>query len=378
MVVCKYFQQGYCRYGQNCRFEHVYGSKYSYHANTPASQSTSGVTDEQLVNQVQSDVQAALKGSQWLLSSYAPFKEKPVFPGILDLSPEEARLLIYEAKANNTLGQAISYMNNLYKETRQKYEQLLQPTSAITKVLRSIYKGEAVTSPFANTTSGLNANNPNAASVFRSAVQNNSAFGTNSTVTNNTPSIFGQQSNSIFSQSPDNSAAKSIFAQANQNVFGSSQTIFGQNPPTNNFGQSPSNTFGQNQIANNQATSNIFGSPPSDNAAAKSIFAQANQNIFSSNQTAQTPHNVFGSASQSVFGSQPSSLQQNQNVFATQANVFQEVKPSVGNVFEQPAHDTGVYSMMDDISPEDMEDFKSDEFKLGLIPEVPPPKGLCF
>lgn len=31
MTVCKFFQQGSCRFGQNCRFEHIYGSKFSYH-----------------------------------------------------------------------------------------------------------------------------------------------------------------------------------------------------------------------------------------------------------------------------------------------------------------------------------------------------------
>lgn len=71
------------------------------------------VTDEQLVNQVKSDIQAALKGGQWILSSYAPYKEKPGYPGLTDLSPEEARLFIYEAKANNTVDQAVSIIKLL-------------------------------------------------------------------------------------------------------------------------------------------------------------------------------------------------------------------------------------------------------------------------
>lgn len=70
------------------------------------------VTDEQLVNQVQSNIQAALKGGQWIFSSYAPFNEKPGFPGLTDLSPEEARLFMYEAKANNTVDQAVSNKSN--------------------------------------------------------------------------------------------------------------------------------------------------------------------------------------------------------------------------------------------------------------------------
>ncbi|KAM3957505.1 uncharacterized protein ACR2FA_008470 [Aphomia sociella] len=382
MVVCKYFQQGCCRYGQNCRFEHVYGSKYSYNANPPA-QTSSGISDE-LLNQVQSDIQAALKGSQWILSSYSPFKEKPIFPGLSDLSPEEARLFIYEAKVQNNLDQAIAYMNNHFKEMRYKYEQLLQLTPAIVKVLRSIYRGEKVSSPFANTqNTGFNATGQNAASVFRNATQNNSVFGSTNNVGTNNTSIFGQNQNNAFgAPNTNNTAAKSIFAQASQSVFGSNQTSFGQNQPANNFVQNPTATnFGQNQTANNfgqnQAANNIFGSP-SQTAAAKSIFAQASQDIFGGNQTV-SPQNVFGNASQSVFGSQPTPFGQNQsNAFATQPNIFQEQKPSVFNVFEQPnTDDVGVYSAMDDISQEDMEDFKSDEFKLGFVPDVAPPRGLC-
>lgn len=76
-------------------------------APVPATQ-PAGMTDEQIVKQVQSDVQAALRGGQWILSCYSPFKETPIFPGITDLSPEEARLFIYEAKNTNNLEQAVS------------------------------------------------------------------------------------------------------------------------------------------------------------------------------------------------------------------------------------------------------------------------------
>lgn len=83
---------------------------------TAAPAQSSIPADEQLVTQVQADMQSALRGGQWILSSYSPFKEKPVFPGISDLSPEEARLFIYEAKNSNNLEQAVSkhFMKLLY------------------------------------------------------------------------------------------------------------------------------------------------------------------------------------------------------------------------------------------------------------------------
>lgn len=76
--------------------------------------SADNVTDEQLVKQVQLDIQAALNGGQWILSCYSPFKEKACFPGLSDLSPEEARLIIYEAKANQTLDQAVRNINDIF------------------------------------------------------------------------------------------------------------------------------------------------------------------------------------------------------------------------------------------------------------------------
>lgn len=68
------------------------------------------VTDDQLRLQVQADIQSVLHGHQWPLSAYSPFKGKPNLPGLIDLSPEEARLFVYEAKANNTLDQAVSLL----------------------------------------------------------------------------------------------------------------------------------------------------------------------------------------------------------------------------------------------------------------------------
>ncbi|XP_014361380.2 nucleoporin NUP42 [Papilio machaon] len=341
MVVCKFFQQGYCRYGQNCRFEHIYGSKYSYHANPPAQTAPAQsniVTDEQLVNQVKSDIQAALKGGQWILSSYAPFKEKPGYPGLSDLSPEEARLFMYEAKANNSVEQAVVYFDNLYKESRYKYEQLLQPTVNIIKILRSIYKGETVTPPQASFGSSNNAS-----SLFRSALSN-----TNTSVFNQTTnqSVFGPNTQT---------AAKSIFAEANQATFGPTNTnIFATNETV------PKSLFAQE-------TQKIFGPTPTNNPV--NIFASATQNIFGPTE----------SVGQNVFASQPSV-----NVFQKPdqpSDVFERKEPQnvFSNVFEQNSNTIdNIYSKLEDLSNDELEAFKSNEFKLGFIPELPPPKELCF
>uniref|UniRef100_A0A2A4J1V8 Nucleoporin NUP42 n=1 Tax=Heliothis virescens TaxID=7102 RepID=A0A2A4J1V8_HELVI len=351
MVVCKFFQMGCCRYGKNCRFEHIYGSKYTYNASQPPqpvpSQTQSvGVTDEQLVKQVQSDVVAVLKGGQWILSCYAPFKEKQILPGISDLSPEEARLFIYEAKNTNNVDQAVMYYNNLVKETRQKYEQLVQPNLNTIQILRRLYNGETVSSPFSNEPQTMFIANPNnvAASIFQSAVQ--AAPVANQTA-NSAQSIFGQAQNSIFNQQAAPDPAKQLFAQANQISFAQSQ------PSRNIFGQ--------------QNTS----------ADPKSIFAVAAQNNF--NQTNQSnPTDIFAQANQNIFAREPS---QNNSPFS-QGNVFQPA-PNPASIFGQASNklqmedDSGAYSKMEELAESDLEAFKSDRFQLGFIPELPPPYEMC-
>ncbi|CAK1586604.1 unnamed protein product [Parnassius mnemosyne] len=367
MVVCKFFQQGYCRYGQNCRFEHIYGSKYSYHASSPVqtqpAQTANICTDDQLVNQVQSDILAALKGGQWILSSYAPFKEKPAYPGLSDLSPEEARLFIYEARANNTVDQAVAYMDNLFKETRYKYEQLLQPTANTIKILRSLYKGEVVSPQTAAETSAFATTNGSASSIFRNAL--NSA----PVMQNANTSIFNQNANpSIFGgPAQDVAAAKSIFAQANQATFGQ------------------------------QITSSSFFQTNPNETTPKSLFAQENQKLFGTNQTtSNNPASIFASATQSIFGNPNDTFGQNNTPFQSQqgnifqkpdqpkADIFQRAEPQnifgmANNIFEQKSNtvDDNVYSKLEELSQDDLEAFKSNDFKLGFVPEVPPPQSLC-
>ncbi|KAF9421237.1 hypothetical protein HW555_002709 [Spodoptera exigua] len=351
MVVCKFFQAGYCKFGKNCRFEHIYGSKYSYHANpqtqpaqhTPAQTLPGGITDDQLVKQVQADVQAALRGGQWILSCYSPIKEKPIFPGIHDLSPEEVRLFIYEAKNTNNVEQAVAYINNMVKETRQKYEQLLQPNMDIIKVLRSLYKGETVTSPFSSGQQNVFSNsNSAAASIFRSAVQSGPV--TNQSV-NTAQSIFSQAQSTIFNQQASD-PAKQLFAQASQNTFGPSQPV-----------------------------NNIFA-PTNQKVDPKSVFGVAAQNNLKPTNT--DPSNIFGAANQNIFGRAPST---NPSPF-NQGNVFQPTQNPT-SIFGQvqsksvAGDDPNLYSKMEDVDEADLEAFKSDSFQLGFIPEIPPPYELC-
>lgn len=296
-------------------------------------------------------------------------------------------------------------MNNLVKESTYKYEQLLQATPTVLKVLRSLYKNETVASPFSNTQSGFGGGST-ASSVFRSAVQTTSVFGQSSP--NSTPSVFGQSPTnttpSVFSQPTVNNA--SVFNHSPGFGQNTNQTpsVFGQTSPENAksiFAQASQNVFGPSQ------STNVFAPSPD---AAKSIFAQATQNAFS---TAQPPNpaSVFGDASKSVFGKPSDSFNQQNDPFGQQKGTFGQQKDPFGqqkdpfgqskdpfgqhndpfnqqnnpfapasaqNAFQMSEKQPNIYSDINELSPEHIEAFKANDFKLGFIPEMPPPYSLCF
>lgn len=265
----------------------------------------------------------------------------------------------------------MAFLNNLFHEAKQKYELLLSKNSDITKVFRSLYNGENVAAPFGNLPkANSSAFGSNASSIFSSAVQPASHASVFSQ--NNTPSVFAQ--NNAFA-SPD--PAKSIFAQATQNAFQNQN----QSQAPSIFGPGPISPSQQTSMfAQPDTTSSIFAQP---DATAQSIFASQNaqptHNVFNAQNTASS---IFAHASQSVFApSQQTPFHQppSDNPLA---NVFQKpVTQSVfggQNVFQQAVVDTGIYSKIEDVSAEDMEAFNAEEFKMGFIPDIPPPQSLCI
>lgn len=64
-----------------------------------------------LVKSVVTDMMNAEKGGHWLLSSYAPFKDKPCFPGFENRSFEEVRYGYYEAMKNGNVDQYVRNLN---------------------------------------------------------------------------------------------------------------------------------------------------------------------------------------------------------------------------------------------------------------------------
>ncbi|CAH2092539.1 unnamed protein product [Euphydryas editha] len=246
MVVCKFFQQGYCRYGQSCRFEHMYGQKYSYRAPQTQNESSSNVASSLFRSAAQN-------------------------------------VTVFNSAPNNSTFQQ-------KPQTRASVFDRLGP------------------------------------------VQNSAGF--------------------------QNNQAQSIFAQANQSVFGQ------PSPPRNAF--------------------------QTQSDAAKSIFAQATQNIFGPAQSGNffqrkdNAANLFATAAQSLpkdqfnlQNSSPFTQQTPQNIFQISDKQTSNLFGVTANVFDQSSNDEDVYSKVEDLSKSDLDAFESLEFKLGFIPELPPPKSLC-
>ncbi|XP_034835024.1 uncharacterized protein [Maniola hyperantus] len=294
MAVCKFFQQGNCRYGHGCRFEHIYGTKYSYRA--PQVEST--------------------RSSQHVYNT-------------------------------NTSRQASS-----------------------------------------------------ASSLFRSAVQNTSTYFDNSSshtfaqAQPTRPSVFdrlGPQPGDVFSnQNNQANQARSIFAQANQSVFGqthSTPNVFQSHNQTPSVFQTqiqPPNVFHtQNH------TSNVFQTQNQD----PNVFQTQNQtpNVFQT-QNQSSAKSLFAQATQSMFGeNQPTNsgfVNEQNRLLASNTNtnnrdVFQISNKPTSNVFGvnvvqvSQFNDDDIYSKIEELSKSDIEAFESEDFILGFIPELPPPRALC-
>ncbi|XP_050451235.1 nuclear pore complex protein DDB_G0274915-like isoform X4 [Cataglyphis hispanica] len=328
MVICKYYRQGNCRYGQYCQFEHInnFGNTKTDH------------NEDDIAVTVAKEVLLAERGGQWLLSCFGPFRDRPIIPGMEDLSPEEVRCEIYEAQKSGMVEQAKLNFQRLCQDMKAKREALKNPTretiAMLKKILGSSQKAPhlglvnnaSTNNVFGNKTFGVQNNNPfggggftssNNTSIFgktnnnsTSVFGNTATFGNNlggfATTTNATNSFFGGTTNTSTSFNSIQNNTSTFGTPQNNPIFGgSSQTVFGQN----------NNVFGTtNQLGNAPSTS-LFNNP---------MTSQANTSLFGG-ATTTTP-NLFG-------GSSSTGLQAN-SVFG--ASTTSSGSSFSGGIFNQP------------------------------------------
>ncbi|CAN8105374.1 unnamed protein product [Discula destructiva] len=355
MAICKFFQQGNCRYGSRCKFEHPGANSQT--SSNPFAPLQNGSNSSKSRGNTASDFYLSAEGiqndlggdrPQWLLSSYGPGKEAPeqLWGGQLEQSPEEMRLHAMTSEAAGNLKGALNDFDMLKQEAMSKIESAYRnPDAAINYIMQALNqrpnRHDLITSnmngEFAVGKRPVGFGSAPAANAnpFAAAQPNNAfssgtpGFGQPSTV-GQAPSAFGQPAAmgtgtgfgqaSALSQRPNPFGAPSALGQVSG--FGQPSSL-GQRPAPfgapSALGQpsqsSTASPFGQpSQLG---ARPNPFGAPVAGSAPSASPFSTfANNN--SSNvapspfaaQAAPSANNAFSQNGQqqatSPFGQPPS------------------------------------------------------------------------
>ncbi|KAL2150444.1 hypothetical protein VTH82DRAFT_7007 [Thermothelomyces myriococcoides] len=334
MVVCRYYQQGYCRFGNACRNEHPpKGGQENYNrfgalsgqgnrgmgGRAPDTPAYPGLTAEAIERDLRSEL------PQWILSCYGPGRDAPeqLWGGYpREQSFEEIRLhFMLGAMAGNPQG-ALNDIQNLYQNAQQQIQHTLNNIPAAIQFIIDAEKTHPNRIDICKATSG-GATPGNALESQRNPFQQSAPpanpFGAPSaTTTTAGGGGFGQPS--VLGQKP--------------NPFGAPATTpaFGQ--PT----QPAAPAFGQPATL---GASSPFGRPPQTSAFGQTSVLGAKPNPFgapSQSQQAQPAAPAFG---QPGFG-QPGLLGQRPNPFGTPAGGgggFSATSQSApqNNPFGQPA-----------------------------------------
>ncbi|KAG4066761.1 hypothetical protein HA402_012828 [Bradysia odoriphaga] len=309
MVICKYFLKNSCSFGTQCKNEHI-----------------------NVATVVKTDAEAAIKGKQWMLSSYGPFKDKASLPNFEDQSFEEIRSLCYEAKNNGNLQALLPQLSQQAADASYKISMLCDQNHVNNNLLNMLVNLYNAGESTGNTQSSLGTGNPFAVSSAVGGGQTPSLFGTNTTQQQNPfgGSLFGNNkapSNGIFGSGNTSSATTgNFFGQQNgsggQSTFGG-QTAFGGQGAFGGTTTAANNTFGTSSFGQTAASPfslSQIGQPAEASKPASSIFGAS----------------AFQQTQNSVFGAAPAF-----------SNPIQPTKPSglfgTGSMFGQAATPSGLF-----------------------------------
>ncbi|KAJ5711204.1 hypothetical protein N7488_005360 [Penicillium malachiteum] len=346
MAICKFFQQGRCRYGDACKFEHP-GRTTGLSGNRFGALSGGFGGDYNLKPEdIKVDLTAGQGRPQWVFSAYAPLRDLPrqLFGGPQrEQSMEEMRLRHYQAVAAGNPNQAVQEAQALYEES---VNQMNNALNDINGAIKYITEGANEHPNRIDITEGNTAPAQNQAPAAGQSAFGQPAFGQPSAPNQasnqfGAPSSgWGQPSQPVQPAQPAQSAfgAPSAFGQAatlgQSSAFGQPSTLgqgsaFGQpsslgqgsafGQPSNVGGQSAFGkpAFGQSafaQAANNQPGFGqpAFGQPSAPAAPAAPFGAAATASPFGAAANQQTNASPFGQVAAqqpaaSGFG-QPSGL----------------------------------------------------------------------
>ncbi|AEO68441.1 uncharacterized protein THITE_2117979 [Thermothielavioides terrestris NRRL 8126] len=366
MTVCRFYQQGYCRYGNACKFEHPpKGGQQNYNRfgvfGGQTGPATSGRAADSppypglTADAIQRDLTSELP--QWILSCYGPGRDAPeqLWGGYpREQSFEEIRLhYMMGAMAGNPNG-ALNDIQTLYQNAMDQIQHTVNNIPAAIQFILDAEKrhpnridvckgstGQAAAGGAFGTT----------ANAFQPAAPPRNPFGAPATPTSSVGSAFGQPS--ALGQKPSPFGAPATgFGQAAQPAFGQPSTLggtpaFGQ---TSALGVKP-NPFGAPALTQptQPAGGSGFGQPafgqPATLGAKPNPFGAPASGGGSFGVTQPVPpNNPFGQPAQpqaqnapSLFG-QPATAQPANNPFGQPSTTspFGQPAPAAAKPFGQP------------------------------------------
>jgi len=298
MVVCKFFLQGNCKFGNNCRNEHPgggfsspnrFGALSSGGGNRLGGVGSSGRQDSWRINSVdvRTDLSSDKGRPKWILSSYGPGRDPPA--SILEdneYSPEELRVRFYEFASQGMEAEADQEAIALWNKADQDMKQIVNKVEDVSRFMEDADKKHP------NRYDMLSMDGSKTRDDFIKGLSNTTSSGG-----------FGQSS----TPNPFAKTSATSFGQPGQpGGFGSSsplsKTAFGQGglEGGGGFGQSAGGGFGQAASAGTFGTP-AFGSP----GFGQPGHGQGSQSTASFGQPSQ-PASTFGQPSQptTTFGQQ--------------------------------------------------------------------------
>ncbi|KAK4233630.1 hypothetical protein C8A03DRAFT_38652 [Achaetomium macrosporum] len=303
MAVCRFFQQGYCRYGNNCKFEHPQGGQQNYNRFGALGGQTNQGTGARAadtppypgltVDAIQRDLSNELP--QWILSCYGPGRDAPeqLWGGYpREQSPEEIRMhFMMGQMAGNPQG-ALNDIEALYQNARQQIQHALSNIPAAIQfivdaekkhpnridICKSASGGTASGGPFGST-----------ANAFQKPAQPTNPFGAPAAPAT-TVGAFGQPS--ALGQKPNPFGAPSTGfgepAKPAASAFGQPSALGG----TSAFGRPANTAFGQTSTLG--AKPNPFGTPALSQPAQPAGGSAFGQSAFGQPATLGVKPNPFG------------------------------------------------------------------------------------
>ncbi|RDA92730.1 hypothetical protein CP533_1429 [Ophiocordyceps camponoti-saundersi (nom. inval.)] len=364
MAICRFFQQGNCKFGNNCRFEHPAPRSQSQpnRFNDLSSSPSSGLLCKAQSPSRQSNACKKNKGGgndmnepliliaakysitaegitrdltndkpSWILSAYAPGREAPdqLFGGFpREQSFEEVRLHYMLGKASGNEQQALNEAQQLYRTAQQQIDNVLSNVDAAAVFVaeaehrhpnrHDICRKDTQGAPFGKFLIGRrpqSAGNPSpSVNPFAGSPSNppSNPFGQPSPAQSNPFAQASQPSASPFGQPSQGGGGGGAFGQAVQ--------------PTSTFGQPTAlgtkpNPFAASSVAQPNAQGNAFG-VTSQLGQKANPFAQVNSaaspfGSLSTGDSAAATRNPFGApapAPQTNAAANPFSTHQNNSV----------------------------------------------------------------